>query len=520
MASEVKNSKQVGLSDEEIEALEAEQNAGFSDEEIEALESGGDKYPAWRSALAGAEDTALLGYGPNIRGALKTQSFSSPEYIQERDRINAEKQEMREEDPGSFTAGQFAGGAASLAVPGAAVGKGAALFARLARAALAGAGAAAVADTPDVPGQVTEPTSPEDLKERAVNIATGAALGPVAELGVSAVRKITPDEVSRAFAALQPPKAFRREVRLAEEAGGLSTKDNIIKFARDEGMLDGLPNTKELYTRALAAKEKYGEALEIIYKRAQEAVDNAIHGGMAPNTRKFALSMNDLDSLKQKVIKEIRSKKWANTEKDSAIAQISNYFDGLHGEVNGVPDLLQLHEVKSEIGAKSFREGRAELPTSTEDFWRSAGRVIDDEIKSRIDNLAQVAAKSRDKNLGAALREANRRYSLSSDIYSMAADAVDSAAGRIPRDPGDLFGSALRSPQLQVGLSKVGKAAAAVPEMLKPSGAQVAVPLQQVISDATRVPTPREIYQQRVPSTQKAKFLDQHRKVQKSSIGQ
>ncbi|KHD88830.1 MAG: hypothetical protein OM95_06860 [Bdellovibrio sp. ArHS] len=519
MASEVRQPK--GFTDEEMEAIEAQESAGFTDDEIEALEASVyDKYPAWRSALAGAEDTALMGYGPNVRAAISTGSFSSPEYISERDRINAENKAMKEEDPGSFLAGQVGGGAATLAIPGGAALKAGKLATRLGRAAMIGAGLGAAADTPDVEGQVTSPLSSEDLKERGANVAMGAAVGPVAELGVSTIKAVTPDELARAFSALQPGKAARRNVRLAEESGALSTKKNIIGFAKEEGMLDGLPGSKDLYDRALASKSKYGDALDKIYRRAQEVMDNLIASGNPTATP----PMKNIDSIKSQVLQEIKTKKWADADKDAALKQLGDYFESLKSEIGPDPNLLQLHDIKSSIGSKSFKESRAELPTSTEEFWRTAGRIVDDEIKQRVDSLATLAGRSRDKELGAALREANRRYSLSSDIYSMAADAVDSAAGRLPRDPGDVFGSVLRAPELQVGLSKVGRVNEAIPQMLKPSGPVVANTIQQTINDATRLPTPNEIYQQRMPmpmsNIEKAKRRNEQIKMQKQMLGQ
>lgn len=509
---------EVGFSDEEMELLESQnKEAGFSDDEIEALEAN-EKYPGWQSALAGAQDTALMGYGPNALAATKTMSFSSPEYIKERDRLNQEVAAMKEEDPTQFLAGQVGGGAASLLVPGGAVAKGVGLASRIGRAAAIGTAVGAASDTPDVEGQVTSPTSIEDLKERAINAGTGMLMGPLAELGVSTIKAVSPDEIARAFAALQPGKAARREARLAAEGGGLSTKDNIVAFAREEGILKGLPDADEMYKRALASKDKYGDALNTVYRRAQEVIDNEMHSGINSSTVKYYASMKNLGEIKNNVINEIRRKKWADADKDTAMKQLGDYFDSIAQEVGPEPDLLQLHNIKTAIGSKSFKEGRAELPTSTEEFWRAAGRIVDDEIKKRVDGLAELAGRSRDKQLGEFLREANKRYSLASDIYGLAGDAVDSAMGRLPRDLDDMFGYVLRSPGLNLGLSKVGRGISKIPDALKPSGPQVAMPIQQIINDATRVPSPNELFQQRMPKRSlidRAKIVNQERKALK-----
>jgi len=483
------------LTDAEMEALES-QDIGLSDDEIDEMSELDEKFPEWQSGLVGAQDMFLAGYGPNALAAIKTGSISSPEYIAERDKLNATVEAMKQEDPGSFLAGQVAGGAASMAIPGLTAAKGARLGARMGRAALIGGATGAVSDTPDVEGQVTSPLSTEDLKERGTSAATGAVLGPVAELGTTAIRAVTPDEINRAFAALQPTKGARKEARIAKEKGGLATKENIMKFARQEGITEGLPSAQDLYERSIESKNKYGEALETIYKRAQDVVDQQMHQGITPAKIRYQSNLNSIPEIKDKFLLEIETNNWADTDKKRAANQISRYFDTLPPNVQRLPDLLQLHEIKSQMARRGFKEGRSMSPTSTEEFWRKAGRFVDDEIKKRIDGLATIASGSQDKQLGEYLREANRRYSLSSNIYDMASNAVDSADGQRVTGLFDMFGDVARRPEVQMGLSKVGALESKIPQALQPSGAQVTVPLTQTLQDATRLPTPYEIQEQ------------------------
>lgn len=484
------------LTDAEIEALEQADSEGLSDYEIEQMESLNEQFPEWQSGLVGAQDMFLAGYGPNALAAIKTGSISSPEYIAERDKLNATVEAMKQEDPGSFLAGQFAGGAASMAIPGLTAAKGARLGARMARAALVGGATGALSDTPDVEGQVTSPLSAEDIKERATLAAQGAVLGPVAELGATAIRAVTPDEINRAFTALQPTKGARKEARLATEKGGLAAKENLMKFAKEEGITEGIPSIEDLYQRSLDSKTKYGESLETIYKRAQEVVDEQMHQGISPAKIRYQKNLNSIPEIKDKVLKEIEKKDWADADKKRAVGQISRYFDNLPEDVKRLPDLLQLHEIKTAIGSKGFKEGKAMSASSTDEFWRTAGRFVDDEIKKRVDGLSEIAGKSRDKQLGEALREANRRYSLSSNIYNMASNAVDSADGQRTTGLFDMFGDLARRPEVQMGLSKAGALESKIPQALQPSGAQVTVPLVQSLQEATRLPTPYEIQEQ------------------------
>ena len=450
--------------DEQITAMiqdSAPKNQPITDAEMTAMiqnEAEKEKYNNFASAGVGAADLATMGYGPNIIAGVKTGSMSSPEYIKERDGLNKTINQMKEEDPGSFLTGQVLGGVATSLLPGASAVKGATLISKIGRAAVIGGSMGAIADTPDPLDRTASPFSKEDVIERGTNTAFGMAAAPLAEIGVSGIKKMIPNSVNRAFTALQPDKAARKEIRLAEEKGGSATKENIVKFAKDEGILEGLPDVKTIYSRSLDLKKKYGQELSSIYKKAQEVVDSIMHeSGFDPKNMEYELGNKNLEQIKNKLVRSIEDKDWADADRNKAIKQISNYFDGIKDEFGLAPDLLQLHELKTKIGEKAFTVGKANSPRNTEKFWREAGRAIDDEIKNRVDGLAEIAGKSSDKNLGNMLRDSNKKFSFTSKVYDMAAQAVDSQVDNIPSSIFDAIPNLLKSPGVQMGLSNVGK---------------------------------------------------------------
>ena len=505
---------------EELDKMDLEDQLSketYTTEELDMLEQG-DKYPWYESLGAGAQDAALFGYGPNALSAIKNKSISSPEYISERDRLNREVEAMKEEDPATFMGGQALGIGATAIIPVGAAAEGAGLAARLGRAAIAGGVSAGLADTPDIEGQATSPLDKNDLSQRGKQAALGAAMGPIAEGAVTTINALTPERVERAFMALQPAKAARREARLSAEKGTLGSKDDIVNFAKSEGILDGFPDEQKLYERTLAAKDKYGDALDTIYRKAQQVSDDLVHSdGKKIPVMDYVIKQKDLPSLKNDIIKKIKKEDWASADKESAIKEISAYFDDLPSDISSSPDLMQLHEIKSQIGQKSYRVSRANLPNSSEEFWRKAGRMVDDEIKKRIDGLQDMAIKSGDKKLGESLREANKRYSLSSRLYDITTDAVDSQQGRMADEIGDISRVLIRSPKTQNALSKVGGVIDLIPDVLKPSGSQISQGIGPIFSPIALPPTPQQLEQQiradkNLTPTEKARQINQIRK--------
>ena len=486
-------SEKVGYTDEEMLALiDAEQSEkGLTDKEMmmALADEEANKFSGIESALGGAQDIALMGYGPNIAAAIKTKSISSPEYIAQRDLYNQKIQQMKQEDPGYFLGGQIAGGLGTALIPGVGAAKGASLGSRLARSSFAGGVAGLASDTPDVEGKVADLSGQDQVKERLSQGAFGAVAGPLAELGVTAIKKMTPSSVERAFTALGPDKSARKEARLAGERNALGTKENITSFAKSEKVFDDFPDITEIKNRSISLKQKYGSALNQIYQKAKTLSDEIAHGGMKSENIKFQLSQKDLTRLKNSFVQKIKKEDWSDVDKNSAINEISDYFDSI--QLDDAPDILQLHEIKQSIGDKAYRVGKSMQPTGSQDFWRKAGRIIDDEIQSRIASVSNAMKGTDDEVLADALKEANKKYSLSSRLYEISANAVDSE--RPPYDISGMIRQAFMSPQTQIGLSKIGAVAESVPSYLKPTGPGFAVPLSQIGRVESRMETAKEM---------------------------
>ena len=485
--------EEIGYTDDEMQALlDAEKpNKGLTDKEmmLALADEEANKFSGIESALGGAQDVALMGYGPNIAAALKTKSISSPEYVSQRDLYNQKIQEMKQEDPGAFLSGQVAAGLGTALIPGVGAAKGASLASRLAKAAAIGGAAGLASDTPDVEGKVSDITSQDQIKERLSQGAFGAAIGPIAELGVTTIKKLTPNSVERAFAALNPDKAARKEARLAGEQKGLGSKENITSFAKSENVFSDFPDLTEIKNRAIDLKQKYGSSLKNIYQTAKKLSDDISHSGINPENTKFQLSQKDLNRLKNSFVEKLKKEDWSDADKNSAIKEISDYFDNI--QLDDIPDIMQLHEIKQSIGDKAYRVGKAMQPTGAQDFWRKAGRIVDDEIQSRISSISNIMKNTENENLAEALKEANKKYSLSSRLYEISANAVDSE--RPPYDISGMIRQAFMSPQAQITLSKIGSAAEKIPSYLKPTGPGLALSLSQIGRVENRMETAQEM---------------------------
>jgi hypothetical protein len=361
------------------------------------------------------------------------------------------------------------------------------------KAAIAGGVAGLAQDVPDVEGMVQSPFAKEALQERSKAGAMGAAMGPLAEAGVSTVRALTPESVARGFTALGPRKAFVKETRKAAERGGLGTRENIVKFAREEGIFSGIPSIEDVYERSLNKVKQYGSELSDLYKSSKLQESKIIHGDvltpMSKEQIKFTLDRKDLEGIKNKIIRDINTQDWADVDKKSLSSEIESYFSNLPEKID-IPDIIELHEIKKELGQKAYKIGRTESPTSAEKFWRKAERLVDEEIKSRIDSISKVAG----SDVVDQLKDLNKKYSLSSKIYEYASDSLD--AERLPYDISGVIRKNILSPEVQVSLSKIGSGIEKIPQVLKPSGAGLAIPFAQIPRNEYRVQNAQEIISQ------------------------
>lgn len=157
-----------------------------------------------KSLLRGAANSATLGFGDEIVGgvnALKDIATTDKEmgdlgdlYTQYRDRYREGTKAAQQANPGAYTAGELAGGLATIAMPGSAI-----KAPSLAKAALQGAGYGAAMGLGNAEG---------DLQDQAIGTAKGAALGaamgPVAKGAGEAFQALRGAMKPRAAEKLMP----------------------------------------------------------------------------------------------------------------------------------------------------------------------------------------------------------------------------------------------------------------------------------------------------------------------------
>lgn len=453
------------MSDEELNAELASQSSSAPKEKYNDLASFG----------AHAGNMATFDYGPNLLSAAKNLSFSSPEYIKDRDQYNKVLEEMDQEDPGYSLAGKVTGviGPALIPVGAAAktvgtagqLAKEAGLGAKLLKATATGAAIGAAQDTPDVEGKAQNPFSEDELKRRGAQAATGAVVGPLAEGAGAAVKAVIPDKVAQGFKSLGPYKPQFKTARIAEEEGRLGTQKDIVDFARKEGILKPFSSAQDLYERTNAVRDVYKEELGSVYNRANDLIQKTTGSGLEKITP---------ESLSKSITDEAREAFKYSANRDRAINEIQNYFSQFDNVEN--LSLLDLHKMKSALGKESdFAKSNRDL-SSADKIWKFAERKVDNLIKNQVDTIAEKVG---DPQISKALREANKGYSLSDKIYKTVANRIDAEGAEYQVSVGEILQNLSLAPRARSALSSIGSVAEKLPSvrpqlMSVPSAARAA----------------------------------------------
>lgn len=293
------------LSDKELEELEVNSRSAavtkksnpsdlssLSDEELQSMLASSEPVENKDDILEGAKafgsgfkrNLPFGDYLNNLYSGAKNLSFSSPEYIKERDLLNEEDERLKEENPVPY----YGGAATSFLVPGKVLGllgKGAqaanlSTKAKALSAAALGAGYGFLEDPGDVKGEVT----PLQLGQRSVQAGVGAVVSPALAVGgekiaskASGLLKSAASDLDEtankwAFSAL---RGYKKDVKKAFQKGEI---EEIGKELFDSGILKGAPKSIETLAKETSSKEKelgkvYGNILNEISEKAGPVID-------------------------------------------------------------------------------------------------------------------------------------------------------------------------------------------------------------------------------------------------------
>jgi len=188
-----------------------------------------DKAGILETALRGISQSVTLGFGDEIQAAIES-ALTDKTYVQSRDESRMNNAAARNENPLTYAAGELAGGVATAFAPGLNLAKGATMAARVGKAAALG-GVYGL-------GNSTADLTKGEVKEAAVDTATGAALGGALQYGGEKI-------VEGAKKAVKPISEYFKdfaEKRAVKSAGAM---------LKDFRSLDGKPGGVNEFGRAL-----------------------------------------------------------------------------------------------------------------------------------------------------------------------------------------------------------------------------------------------------------------------------
>lgn len=355
-----------------------------------------DNSQAPMAALQGYGQGASFGYLPQLQAATEPAmakmydmatgnniSDTLPDYAARRDEKIAAIDKLKESNPKSFVAAQLAGGLTTgLAVPGAALGKGASLAAKVGASVASGAAFRGLQNPGDTPGVV----DPLQLSERGENIANPTALAidtavPLAGPALSKAGEWLGNKAEKAaFSSIGP---YKRSSEI------LAAKDKINPIGRtllDEGVIGYYPKKYATLLERLQGKES----------QAGKDLGDVVEGMAAKETGpKVSLSRSDIaKKLEGELISPQTDAAGVIDRNAKMQAYLENFRRDGMGKVEGpVDDAIPLlnAEMKKRAVAKEVNWNRlpgADIPDS-ELFNRALNSNLREGVERGGEELAQ-----------------------------------------------------------------------------------------------------------------------------------
>lgn len=247
--------------------------------------------------LRGAADMASFGFGDEISAGVRSGFGLRGNYGQELDAVRARNAEAQQQHPWAYGAGEVAGLAPMMAIPGMGIARGATLAGRVGRGALAGA---------TIGGMQGAGSADGNLADRAMGAASGSVIG--AGLGAAApiAGRVVGQAAGRASnRGIMSPRMVNDEVAYAYQRGEALASAGDIKGAAASMKLGRSYLTRQIksdainaaYQRAGTHPEGVGRGLEVEFRKLlkskalpwtgdeRAALAKVMHGGEGPNAR-------------------------------------------------------------------------------------------------------------------------------------------------------------------------------------------------------------------------------------------
>lgn len=361
------------------------------------------------SALRGAAQVASMGFADEATGgleALKEVALSEAEigdlarlYKKYRDESRANYKKAEEANPLAYGAGQVAGGAATMVIPGLNVAKGASVLNAGVKGAIAG-GLGGIGGS--------EKEGLESIQDATIPAATGAILGAGAQKIGQALSK-TPEAVGDSltdFAEVQSFRAMGGD-KSALNKMGMDKARSVGRAGLDNEIVTPLASTDDMLSRAEALKASGGAQMG----QAYDAIDQA--GVSTFNPLNVASSVDEqLGGFYRSPINRGETQ------------QLENMLESIvQRGADNIP-LREAQSLKEEIGKVAFPNGgkiNPDLITEKQRMAQEAYRIVNEAIDS--------AAGSGDASAQALLREGKELYGAGANAERLLANRQAKEAG-------------------------------------------------------------------------------------------
>lgn len=433
------------LTDEEMLAVAArpKEEEALSDEEmLSAAKGPAPKTPGpGMTALGTLEDVVTLGHAPNLVAGIEEMSFSSPEYIEKRDRYRKELQLGQEENPISSIAGTVAGiGGQIVSNPGGMLGKalGKTPMGKAAIESLANLGLFALQNPGDEAGKAGDLQADERAEMLKAPIAqdipglssipmsslaalplagplisqggaklTAKAFGPTAK----ELRKQIPrTEAGGRTAGAMPGSVLAGGSEAAPRAGGI-TEEALGAYAQQSGIAPAMSSAKQLYTKASSKVNEIGQKIGNFIKDQDVKLEDWFNklppGALKQQKLKQFLETGfTVDGSKSRVLNAISK---TDPNRQAIENLVSEYFDGVIRPALGnakTADFENLHRMRAEVQdmINYAREGK--IPAA-EKTYNAILKEIDRAMDAELDFISQVPGVAKDQ-----LKRLRKEYSL------------------------------------------------------------------------------------------------------------
>lgn len=415
------------------------------------IKNAGMKVVDWKgkgeAGLQGFGQAATMGYLPQLQAAvgglipdpnkgldeeLAKKGFkveqSKDNYLARRDSALMRDQALKEENPGSYLAGQVGGVIATAPMVGSKLAKlpglgktAASLGGRLLQGAAGGAVQGAVQNPGDTQGEI----DPLQIEERKANAGKGAALGAAAQLGGEIIGKgadlikNTPKAMEdwAALKAFKSAGGVKKHWEAAERGVGA---DEIGKEMIKQGVVKPGATYEDIAKSAGALKQKAGNVISSAYKEATDIVsDPKFQASLSPQQQAL-LVKTDLnavqiaDDLEHSLAQQFKGRAGGT----KALGEVRATLDELRQ--NGSASMETLQSFKGDLDHMiNYNKALSDQPAA-----KQALKSVRDEIKNRmqarLDALDNILGSDR---LGS-LKEANRQYGIWANAEGAAKDRV------------------------------------------------------------------------------------------------